>query len=108
MRLFSILMLIAAPAISIGCSQPADTPAVSEEVVLTTVNTHCPIMGSKVTPDGGSVTWNDQTIGFCCPECIETWEGLSDEEKQSKLAEADHDHADGDHDHDAHDQEESS
>ena len=54
----------------------------------TPVNTVCPIMGGKVTPKGGSTTWNGQMIGFCCDSCIPDWNELSDQQKAEKLAKA--------------------
>lgn len=98
MRLFQTFALLALVGIVSGCSQTTDTPSVSAETVLTSVNTHCPVMGGKVKPDGGSTTWNDQAVGFCCPECIEKWNELSDEEKQTKLTDADNVHPEGDQD----------
>lgn len=73
-----------------------------EPTVATPVNVTCPIMGGKVTPDGGSTTWNDQLIGFCCDSCIPEWDELSDEQKAKKLADAkrgqvQHDEQDGQH-----------
>jgi ABC-type nickel/cobalt efflux system permease component RcnA len=76
------------------------------------INTVCPMMGGKV--DGKTNTvWNGQTIGFCCPPCIDAWNELSDEERKAALAEAaeghgdhsEHDHAEhaeADHAHDDH------
>ncbi len=73
-----------------GCSQSDTSTSVAEPV-----NTHCPIMGHEVADDGGSTTWNGQTIAFCCEGCLPTWNELSDDDKTSKLAEAgneSHDH----------------
>lgn len=89
-------------ALSVGCSQstPADASgaadtqaghaAAESDAVLMTVNQTCPIMGGKVTSDGGTVEWNGKLIGFCCPGCEPKWEKLTDNQKTEKLAEASH------------------
>lgn len=46
-------------------------------------------MGGEVTDDGGRVDFNGQTVGFCCPGCIEQWNALPDHEKEAKLAASD-------------------
>jgi YHS domain-containing protein len=33
------------------------------------VNGVCPVMGRLVTPQGGSATYEGETIAFCCPGC---------------------------------------
>lgn len=70
---------------SAGCSPSDEAP--SEQTGVAT-NTHCPIMGGKVTAEGGSADWNGQKVGFCCPECIGKWEALSEEDKAKKLVKA--------------------
>lgn len=35
-----------------------------------TANGKCPVMGKLVVAKGGTVTYQGQTIGFCCPPCI--------------------------------------
>jgi len=94
-----------------GCGETADVSEdtastdVDSSAVLAAVNEHCPIMGSEVTDDGGRTDWNGQTIGFCCPGCIDEWNALSDEDKTAKLAAAEEGSHD-EHDHDSETQEE--
>lgn len=99
--LHSILgaILIAATGLA-GCAE--STPATSNDAALPesaesaatsksdaeTVNAICPIMGGKVTSEGGTTEWKGQKIGFCCPGCESEWDALSDSEKSAKLAEA--------------------
>ncbi|MCA9263489.1 MAG: hypothetical protein KDA60_06550 [Planctomycetales bacterium] len=89
--LLLFLSLLCVSAI-IGCAQHAstDSPDGGEDptTVVATVNEYCPIMGGKVTKEGGTVQWQGQTIGFCCDSCDEEWQALSDEEKAEKLAAA--------------------
>jgi hypothetical protein len=96
-----------------GCSESdtesLNTPAV--DVTLTPVNQLCPIMGSAVTEDGGTVGFEGKLVGFCCPSCDGKWNKLSATDKAAKLASADeahggHEHGDhehGDHEHGDHD-----
>ena len=94
----------------VGCTQEQPIETVDNDTASTTVaasNAHCPIMGGEVTDDGGRFDWNDKTIGFCCPGCIEKFEALSDEEKAAALAKADAEHKghdQGAHDHGNHDE----
>ena len=81
-RLFMATAFVLSTALTSSCTNQA------EAVAAAPINKVCPIMGGKVTPEGGSTTWNDELIGFCCASCIPDWNELSDEEKASKLAEA--------------------
>ena len=104
MKNLSLLSLLAAVAIIAGCA--GDTTVSTDDVAdtdaeatsetgsetpetVSTDNRNCPIMGHAVTADGGTVTWNGKTIGFCCDGCKPEFEKLSDEDKTAKLAEAD-------------------
>lgn len=97
-----LLLSLCATVLFLGCNQSSgDTPDTAQ-----TVNQYCPIMGGEVAADGGRSEWNGKTVGFCCPGCKPKWEALSEEDKATKLAEADehpnpgaHDHGDHDHDH---------
>ncbi len=56
-----------------------------------TVNTMCPIMGTKLDPSKVTAsltrTYNGKKIGFCCAGCPIAWDKLSAEEKAKKIAE---------------------
>ncbi len=81
-----VMSIIVATALTTwGCSTSTSTSTPTTEPV----NAHCPIMGGEVQADGGTAVWNEQTIGFCCPECIPAWNRLTDEEKAAKLEQAD-------------------
>ena len=87
-------------AFIVGCAESENDSASSTSGTVgaaTPVNENCPIMGGKVTPEGGTVEWNGKTIGFCCDGCDEKWAELSEEEKAEALAEAD---AEAGHDQD--------
>jgi len=98
-----LLSLLLSAAVLVGCNQsvPNDS-AETADASAQTVNEVCPIMGGKVTAEGGTVEWNGKTIGFCCDGCEEKWEALTDHEKTEKLAAAqtkvNEDAPHGDHD----------
>lgn len=48
------------------------------------VNKSCPISGRSVSA-GATVSYGDQTVGFCCGGCIGKWNALTDADKTSKL-----------------------
>ena len=92
LRIIAPLALLAGLAIFAGCTSSTpttDNESPSSETVVAAVNANCPIMGNPVKDNGGRSDWNGQTIGFCCPKCIDKWEALSEEEKTSHLTEAD-------------------
>jgi len=103
------LSLIVISAAAIGCVESQMSAAVSESgsapasaapvAAAEPVNDYCPIMGGKVTENGGTAVWKGKLIGFCCPGCEPKWEKLSDEEKAAKLAKAG-DQTDSGHEHD--------
>ncbi|MDM4015925.1 hypothetical protein [Roseiconus lacunae] len=92
MRALNLFFCLSIGTLFAGCdSATPPTGDTSESPAITTVstaNTNCPIMGGKVSTDGGTVQWNGKTIGFCCDGCDEKWEVLTDQEKQQKLDEA--------------------
>lgn len=49
------------------------------------VNTICPIMREPVSADAPTREFKGQVIGFCCAQCPQVWDQLSDTEKQAKL-----------------------
>lgn len=54
------------------------------------VNKFCPIMNEHAVPgaDPTTVTYKGQTVGFCCADCIDTWEKMPDALKDKALREA--------------------
>lgn len=98
--LIAPLLLVGAMLIT-GCSE---TDPAAAETVAVAVNSICPIMGHEVTDDGGRVDFNGETVGFCCPGCIDKWNALSDDEKAEQLKNPPSDDHEG-HDDDAHNHE---
>jgi hypothetical protein len=54
------------------------------------VNRMCPVMLEHDVPGSGAetVTWKGKTVGFCCADCIDAWNKMSDAEKDTALAAA--------------------
>lgn len=97
MKFKSAMTYLCAPillgAVLLGCNQSTTTNSANEqspgtELSSNPVNKVCPIMGGKVTSDGGSAEWDGKLIGFCCPECQPKWDELSEQEKSENLAAA--------------------
>lgn len=95
MRISIALTLFAGLFLIAGCGETTDdatnagTPASDGDTAVTAAsNELCPIMGEAISTDGGTAEFNGKTIGFCCPECVEKWESLSDADKEAKLAES--------------------
>lgn len=109
MRIFqtklSVTVLLGIVAVA-GCMSTKTTDSVSDsspdtKAVAVATNANCPIMGGKVTDEGGRTEWDGMTVGFCCPDCVDDWNKLSDDDKATKLAEADADASD-EQEHTAH------
>lgn len=73
------VLLVGGAALALGGEDPPP-PAAKPDVDLAaaakvagTVNGLCPIMLRPVTPEGGSVGYQGERIGFCCPGCTETF-----------------------------------
>lgn len=54
------------------------------------VNKVCPMMLEHDVPekDAATVAYKGKTVGFCCADCIDGWEKMSDAKKDKMLAEA--------------------
>lgn len=52
------------------------------------VNTKCPVSGEEVKAGGATVSYNGQTVGFCCPGCIGKFNAMSDADKAAALSKA--------------------
>jgi hypothetical protein len=70
-----------------GAAAPADAAA-----TIAVANAKCPILGGAVNSAKWPVVltrdYKGQKVGFCCGGCPETWDKLSDADKDKKLADA--------------------
>jgi len=51
-------------------------------------NANCPILSDKVDPKVTTRMHKGQRVGFCCSDCLGSWDKLSEKEKDAKLSEA--------------------
>ncbi|TWT30173.1 hypothetical protein KOR34_47310 [Posidoniimonas corsicana] len=78
-------------ALVTGCSSDTSAPAAgaadgeTSEVIV--VDGVCPISGEAVD-EAVTVDYQGKTVKFCCKDCLASWEKMTDEEKQAKLAAA--------------------
>jgi hypothetical protein len=93
------VLFLGFPLIAVGgCEGKTAEPAGGEKAAVSAefVNTHCPIVSSKIDPD--KVTpeltreFQGKKVAFCCAGCPAQWDKLSEEEKAAKLAHAGHSH----------------
>ena len=77
-----------------GCKSPVDDHSDHEHGMesgsehateAAVVNDECPMMGGAVEA-GIEVDFKGKMVGFCCADCVPAWQGLSEEEKEAKLA----------------------
>lgn len=87
-------VFLIASAIGLAACQNGEKTASTAEAKVQTVNTVCPVGGHDF--DSGSRTakttrtYKGQTIGFCCPDCVEAFDSMTAAEKDGvlKLAQA--------------------
>ena len=52
---------------------PAATTAPTTQAAAVPVNKKCPISGDPVDPKGKTVVYKGKTIGFCCDDCVDSF-----------------------------------
>ncbi len=52
------------------------------------VNSMCPIGGEEIDPEGGTVEFNGQEVGFCCAKCEGKFKAWDDGKKEAFIAKA--------------------
>ena len=76
-------------------SQPANAPSKTDSMPAKSdgagasevaINDSCPIMDGHSIAKGVTTVYEGTTIGFCCPGCIDKFNGKSDEEKAAIVA----------------------
>ena len=60
------------------------TPASSSG--MTAANAKCPMKGEALDANSPTCDYNGQKIGFCCSSCMKAFQGLSDNDKKTKVA----------------------
>ena len=49
------------------------------------VNTNCVMMPDETVDPDVTAMYKGMKVGFCCQDCVEEWNKLSDAEKDAKL-----------------------
>lgn len=71
-----------------GCqSEQKASSEQPQEVAAMSVNKTCPIGGHKAVASK-TVAYKGKTIGFCCSDCIESFNEMTEAEKDAVLAKA--------------------
>lgn len=52
------------------------------------VNTKCPVSGEALPADAKTVSFNGQSVGFCCAGCVGKFEAMGADAKSAALAKA--------------------
>lgn len=77
---------------AVGCKKESAEPTKPAAAAVKVVNTSCPVMGEALDPakvtEGLTRTFQEQKVGFCCKDCLGSWDKLNDADKLTKLAAA--------------------
>ena len=52
------------------------------------VNSKCPVSGEPIKAGGPTVSFNNQSIGLCCPGCTGKFNAMSDADKAAAVSKA--------------------
>jgi hypothetical protein len=87
----SIVVLLSAGLVLAGCQKTKEEPPAAKPTTgatqpekpaaSTAMNKVCPVSGEPVGAGGTTVSFQGHTVGFCCDDCIATWNSKTDEEK---------------------------
>lgn len=81
----AVMMVAACGIAMVGCAnQKTDGATASAK----TVNAVCPVSGNPVGDSTVHVAYKGQEVGFCCANCSNKWNGMSDADKSAKLSAA--------------------
>lgn len=70
--------------LSLGaCASRDAAPAATASMAVT--NARCPIMPDLDADGHTFVEWKGRRVGFCCAECIERWDRLTDDQRAGLL-----------------------
>ena len=80
-----------AAALGGGCasSDKENCPKIDLTADTGTINKVCPVvMEDGIGKNAPRRQWKGQTVGFCCDDCVPTWDGWSEAKKDDALARA--------------------
>ena len=90
--LAALLIVLLAALIATGCASDEGSPNTASRPTAAgaaggssaPINTHCPVMPDHPIDPAVTVSYQGQSVGFCCDGCIAAWNGLSDAERSAK------------------------
>jgi hypothetical protein len=69
---------------------PPTVTSSTSDGTLPAINTFCPIMPQRAIEgrvhEALSRSFEGQTVGLCCEECVLAWDSLDDQERRERLA----------------------
>lgn len=87
LKVLAVLALVAIPLA--GCKTGESCPPIDKSAQLDCVNRVCPVMlEDGVRKDGPRREWRGQRIGFCCEDCLGTWDKWTASERDNAVAKA--------------------
>jgi len=86
MKRLSLVLLVAASAVAFGCASNSKSTAAS----AAPANKHCVVMIEHPVKEKNPTTvqWKGKTVGFCCADCIDEWNKMSEAGKEKAYAAA--------------------
>ena len=67
------------------CACAARDAAPAAPASVAAANARCPIMPDLDTDGHTFAEWKGRRVGFCCAECIEKWDRLTDDQRARLL-----------------------
>lgn len=88
MKRFAPTFVLLACALCLGACQSSSKTQTAAATVGTPVNKVCPLMTEHPVSKTVTVMHKGQTVGFCCDDCKDSFENMSEQEKDAALAAA--------------------
>lgn len=88
----TLTRMTVALSLAAGLAACNSSPKAADDASYVTVNKVCAVMhedGHPVDPnDPVMVEYKGKKVGFCCSDCIDSWNAMSDADKDKALAAA--------------------
>lgn len=79
-----LLAALACAALALAACKSTEGDSM-DSAGMQTANTMCPMMPDHEVDPEVTTTYEGQTVGFCCSDCVPKWNALSDEQKEARL-----------------------
>lgn len=81
-RMLAAVLCVGAVGLVGGCKS---SEKASDKASPSVMNSTCPFSGKPVA-EGATASYGDKKVGFCCNGCASKFNGMSEAEKQAKIA----------------------